>query len=349
MTEFTTWKYLNTGDRDAMLIFTNLCISNGAITYYNTLAEPPTINIAASAKSMDVRLPYSSGGSKSPSNIKLIDRPLFVMGGVWPYHFSHFFLNNFLPLVNVMNNYYGGYGWMAYERDLYLYGQNEFFDISSWNFTNVYGNNRESRQVKSDTGVICYKTAIVGLNNTCDCCGCVKDFPDKYVYKQMRNMVFQTHLKRLPISTPAYKLPLKIIVIERLSSRGIINLAELEAFLKRKYDYQIVNLEYLSFTEQLELFSTATVLIGSHGNGLGNAFWMPPGSVVIELHSWKQGSAWFEHWFSDAAAGHYIQYNVVKCLDESCSDNHESSFNSKTYANITQIGQILQKFQSIQV
>ena len=46
---------------------------------------------------------------------------------------------------------------------------------------------------------------------------------------------------------------------------------------------EIIEAENLSFLEQVELFSTVTIMISNHGAGLTNMIFMPPGSTVIEI------------------------------------------------------------------
>jgi len=96
----------------------------------------------------------------------------------------------------------------------------------------------------------------------------------------------------------------KVLLIERLptqaffataaksrgggaSRRHIPNHEELVHALRRSvrppFEFQNVQLEILSFEEQIRLFAQAAVVVGQHGAGLANALWMQPGSTVVEL------------------------------------------------------------------
>ena len=98
--------------------------------------------------------------------------------------------------------------------------------------------------------------------------------------------------------------PTKVLLIERLppnayflkdavkkgsgsSRRSIPNhdaLAKaLNSTVRRSFEFQNVQLENLSFVEQIRLFDSAAVVIGQHGAGLANTLWMQPASAVIEL------------------------------------------------------------------
>lgn len=71
------------------------------------------------------------------------------------------------------------------------------------------------------------------------------------------------------------------------SRRSIRNHAELrdavEKAVKPPFQFQNVQLEVLSFSEQVRLFANAALVIGQHGAGLANCIWMQPHSSVIEL------------------------------------------------------------------
>lgn len=49
-------------------------------------------------------------------------------------------------------------------------------------------------------------------------------------------------------------------------------------------EFHNVQLEVLSFEEQVRLFARAALVIGQHGAGLANCLWMRPGCRVVELN-----------------------------------------------------------------
>lgn len=63
--------------------------------------------------------------------------------------------------------------------------------------------------------------------------------------------------------------------------RGERRLADLFA----EQGFEVVLLEQLSPTEQVDLFREAKIVVGLHGAGLVNAIWSSPGTVLFELFS----------------------------------------------------------------
>ena len=39
------------------------------------------------------------------------------------------------------------------------------------------------RNAINGEGIACYSKAVIGLHNTCDCCGCTHDLADNIVYQ----------------------------------------------------------------------------------------------------------------------------------------------------------------------
>ena len=69
---------------------------------------------------------------------------------------------------------------------------------------------------------------------------------------------------------------------KRTRGRNIINFSELETALQ-KHDVAGVELETLSFSEQIRLFRDANLVVGAHGAGLTNLLFCQPGTKVLEL------------------------------------------------------------------
>ena len=61
--------------------------------------------------------------------------------------------------------------------------------------------------------------------------------------------------------------------------------ASLESMIKEPYVLHNLQLEKISFKEQIDYFSQAKIVIAQHGAGLANCIWMNPESIVIELSS----------------------------------------------------------------
>lgn len=90
-----------------------------------------------------------------------------------------------------------------------------------------------------------------------------------------------------------------VVLVERGSSgysrgasrRSIINHEELSLSLKsiveKSYNFYDLQMENLSFEEQLLIFDSAEVVIAQHGAVLANCLWMRAGSKLIEINPYK--------------------------------------------------------------
>ena len=88
--------------------------------------------------------------------------------------------------------------------------------------------------------------------------------------------------------------------------RRVANETELLPLL-RKYDFEVVWPEDLSFKQQIEVFSNARIVAGLHGAGLTNMAFMPEGANVVEVR--RFGDAHNNSYFALAnAAGHKYYY-----------------------------------------
>lgn len=74
----------------------------------------------------------------------------------------------------------------------------------------------------------------------------------------------------------------KIYISRRNSSRSPSNENQLERALE-EIGFQIIFLEQHSLFEQIEIISSARILVGVHGAGLTNMIWMKEESIVIDI------------------------------------------------------------------
>jgi capsular polysaccharide biosynthesis protein len=102
------------------------------------------------------------------------------------------------------------------------------------------------------------------------------------------------------------------IYIERISKkRHIKNSEGLYNMLKDFYPkIRKVNLENMSFQEQITLFQNANVVIGQHGAGLTNCMWCNKGTIVIEMDK-NLGRLHFANMCKYLKMKHY-KYDAVK-------------------------------------
>ncbi len=244
---------------------------------------------------------------------------------MWGYHLSHFFVNHAFPLANLFNHVYGhSDAWMTVPKDLYSpSGTNYFEGLDALRFGRVL----PSPNLAAD--YLCYRRTVAGLNSTCACCGCHKDYADSLGLLQVRQLVHQHYLTPAQLAyvqglaARNVNRPPLVVIVQRLTSRSLVNLPELQALLtRRQLPFRVEHMERMTFAEQVQLMSlNATIYIGAHGNAMGNAFWMPEHSLVVEVHPHAGGSGWFKHIYSDALhTRHHFQlhYFLLQCEMEAC-------------------------------
>jgi capsular polysaccharide biosynthesis protein len=86
-----------------------------------------------------------------------------------------------------------------------------------------------------------------------------------------------SHFPQLPVSTK------KIFVSRsRQKFRRLVNEKDLEPILK-KYGFEIVYFEEMSFAAQVKLMQETEILLSTHGANLVNILFLPPNAKVIEM------------------------------------------------------------------
>lgn len=96
----------------------------------------------------------------------------------------------------------------------------------------------------------------------------------------------------------------------RAARRRVLNENDLLPLLDR-YEFEVVETEFMSFREQVELFSSAEVVLAPHGAALANIVFSPPGCSILELmpSSYPQLS----YWSLSRLVG--LSYDVVPCSE----------------------------------
>lgn len=97
------------------------------------------------------------------------------------------------------------------------------------------------------------------------------------------NFVFEFLTANL-IKSKTNKLKNKIYITrDKKFKRSILNEKELINILEAG-GYLIYNLEYISFSEQVEIFENANTIISAHGSGLTNIVFCEPGITIVEIY-----------------------------------------------------------------
>jgi hypothetical protein len=77
-----------------------------------------------------------------------------------------------------------------------------------------------------------------------------------------------------------------VSIISRTGTRKLLNeqqvLATCNTF--QNVRCELVRLETMSLYEQMKYIRGVSMLIGVHGNGLTNTYWMTPGTVVLQMY-----------------------------------------------------------------
>jgi capsular polysaccharide biosynthesis protein len=119
-----------------------------------------------------------------------------------------------------------------------------------------------------------------------------------------------TELRRRAQSDMNRLLPRKLFISRKnASGRKIVNEKELFGVLKEK-GYELVQLEKLTFTEQIKLFSNATHIVAPHGAGLVNMVFSRDLVFVVEIFN----TAWSRVFWSLGSlvgAERYCGYNAT--------------------------------------
>ena len=103
---------------------------------------------------------------------------------------------------------------------------------------------------------------------------------------------------------------------ENADFRKVLNEKEVFNFLQN-YGFETLRGEEFSLSEQIDIFSKCDTLLGIHGAGLTNCFFMFPKSKVIELRR-KEAATNNGYWhLADSLKHDYYYYNGIPDSDKS--------------------------------
>jgi len=109
--------------------------------------------------------------------------------------------------------------------------------------------------------------------------------PSAVHLKNIRNRLVSSATENFSDPSPSTR----IWISRARSSRKIINEAQLSIIL-HEFGFEMVCCEDLNIIEQIQMFSSAEVVVGAHGAGMINHIFCNPGATVIEIynkHRWE--------------------------------------------------------------
>ncbi|RUX64969.1 DUF563 domain-containing protein [Mesorhizobium sp. M7A.F.Ca.US.014.04.1.1] len=117
------------------------------------------------------------------------------------------------------------------------------------------------------------------------------------------------------------------------SGRTIANEAALQAALVKR-GFKVIDPAVLAYSDQIDLFTDAEIIVGAHGSAFANLIWSKAGTVVFDLmpdawiNFWGAGGGVVELWISRICALKKFDYNVILCDSNGSSE----TWQPKTYA-----------------
>lgn len=95
---------------------------------------------------------------------------------------------------------------------------------------------------------------------------------------------------------------------QKAAYRKIANEEELVSLLQQ-YGFEILNAEDHTLEEQLDIFSSCDTLMGIHGAGLTNCFFMRTGGKLVELRKKENNTTNVGYWHLADSLGHAYYYH----------------------------------------
>lgn len=148
---------------------------------------------------------------------------------------------------------------------------------------------------------------------------------EKYYFANNEDWFFPNirdiqNLIKLPMSLSIKKFPeYKRIYISRKNRRKLLNEDEIVQVLQ-EYGFIIIEDETRTIKEQMEIYSSADVILGPHGASFSNILWCRPNTVLIELFSNQYYPPFFKYLANVLELKYYaIIENDVRVSDDAYS------------------------------
>jgi capsular polysaccharide biosynthesis protein len=122
----------------------------------------------------------------------------------------------------------------------------------------------------------------------------------------LRDTILDAYHLELP--TPTRRL---LVSRKNAPSRQTVNEQAVAEYL-RQFDFEICVPEALSFREEVELFTQAEVVVATHGAGLTNVLFAPPGLVVVDMIPASKMPWAYVYWTMSEELSHRYWYFVAE-------------------------------------
>jgi hypothetical protein len=127
------------------------------------------------------------------------------------------------------------------------------------------------------------------------------------------------------------------IYIRRQASRGVLNDAEVEAFLAT-HGFETHAMEPLSAQDQIDMFRDATYVVGVHGAALSNIIYCAPGTRVLELSPVSE----YRSNYAELSDKLGLVHAVLPCP----TDNDEFHGGMRLVVDVAALGRLLTQLQN---
>lgn len=260
-----------------------------------------------------------------------INRTLLYAHGYSLEHMTHRLVNGLLPAIDVHRHIKQDDSFPP-DFDLILKHEvpGNLNEPLHWNFEEVFlGNPRDFHLLKGRSAV-CYPRAVLGLNNTCSF-GYCDHVHETELYDLVRELVWDQCQLTVPSLDAQQEAQLRIHVVQRRSTRKILQLERLVQVLEKYGETKIFEFEGMGFCEQARVFYDADMVVAVHGNALGHLLWMRENSVLIELSAYD----WFSPFFEGIVKKMKTKprHHHLRCKSPSCAVKEELEKGGPSFLN----------------
>eukprot|EP00698_Gefionella_okellyi_P024185 TRINITY_DN8462_c0_g1_i1.p1 TRINITY_DN8462_c0_g1~~TRINITY_DN8462_c0_g1_i1.p1 ORF type:complete len:452 (-),score=59.88 TRINITY_DN8462_c0_g1_i1:26-1381(-) len=272
----------------------------------------------------------------------------YAFGTLAGGHMTHFVINALMPLADIMMyyppiqhmngalqdwlgpgatphavvfvqpNYWGMQPAVFAQKDADMHHHMEYFLTQPLGipfFSRVYPND-----TAADIGLHLFPRVVVGLAGSCGWPHLCDHAPDAAAVQVVARAIKRKHVPHCHVQRSPSPF---VLVIQRYGHREMLNFELMEQMLDRDsarmgYEYLISTLDGMDHQQRAELFCRASVVVGVHGNALGNIIFMAPNTSVIELHPYFLDNQYPIQHFEWPCKLLGLDYQLVACRDFSC-------------------------------